>query len=127
MITGKGSRNRPTIFFSAKRRSMLPAFPGPLHEMHVGQDQADHGLEHRHDARDGADVVAPAHADGRLRPSVVTVRCSLLIEGMGLTAARTTRGCPLEMPPRMPPALFERNPWEVMGSLFRAAQDTGGR
>ena len=36
-----------------------------------------------------------------------TLSCSMKIEDVGLNAARTTTGSPVEMPPRMPPALFD--------------------
>ena len=35
---------------------------------------------------------------------------------VGFTATFTTMSCPVEMPPRMPPALFERNPCGVISS-----------
>ncbi len=42
-------------------------------------------------------------------PAASTVRIGLKIELVGLTAKRTTMSCPVEMPPSMPPALFDRN------------------
>jgi len=51
-------------------------------------------------------------------PLLFTVCCSREMEGMGLTATRKTSSCPLAMPPRMPPALLDKNPSGVMGSLF---------
>src|SRR5437868_2031249 len=41
-------------------------------------------------------------------PSESTVRIGFDIELVGLTAKRTTMSCPVEMPPRMPPARFDR-------------------
>ena len=38
--------------------------------------------------------------------STSTVRNALGIEGIGFIAARTRIGCPLDMPPSMPPARF---------------------
>ena len=40
-------------------------------------------------------------------PVTVMVRRGVRIEEVGLTAKRATRSCPVEMPPRMPPAWFE--------------------
>src|SRR3977135_1253280 len=42
-------------------------------------------------------------------PSASAVRIGCKIELVGLTAKRMTMSCPVEMPPRMPPALFDRN------------------
>ena len=42
-------------------------------------------------------------------PDVSTVWRGVRIDEVGLTAKRATIGCPVEMPPRMPPALFDRN------------------
>ena len=36
----------------------------------------------------------------------LTVCCGFAIEGVGFIATRSTIGCPVEMPPRMPPAWF---------------------
>jgi chorismate synthase len=40
--------------------------------------------------------------------AVSMLRRGVRIEDVGLTAKRTTTSCPVEMPPRMPPAWFER-------------------
>src|ERR1700742_2792566 len=37
-----------------------------------------------------------------------TVRRGVRIDDVGFTAKRTTTGCPVEMPPRMPPAWLDR-------------------
>ena len=41
-------------------------------------------------------------------PSTSMVRRGCRIDDVGFTAKRTTTGWPVEMPPRMPPAWFER-------------------
>ena len=43
------------------------------------------------------------------RPCRSTVLRGVRIDEVGLTAKRATTGWPVEIPPRMPPALFERN------------------
>ena len=40
--------------------------------------------------------------------SRLTVSCSWAMEGVGLKAARNTKGMPLVMPPKMPPAWLVR-------------------
>jgi hypothetical protein len=40
-------------------------------------------------------------------PDLVIVARGVRIEEVGLTAKRTTTSCPVEMPPRMPPAWFD--------------------
>ena len=42
-------------------------------------------------------------------PARLIVRRGVRIDEVGLTAKRATTGWPVEMPPRMPPALLERN------------------
>ena len=42
-------------------------------------------------------------------PALLIVRRGLRIDDVGFTAKRATTGWPLEMPPRMPPAWFDRN------------------
>ncbi len=39
-------------------------------------------------------------------PSAVTVSCSLAIDGVGFTAARTRMACPSLIPPSIPPEWF---------------------
>ncbi len=51
-------------------------------------------------------------------PDWSIVSCSILIEGIGLTATRITISSPLDMPARIPPALFVEKPRGVMESLF---------
>jgi len=45
----------------------------------------------------------------RFAPSTSTVRIGRRIELVGLTAKRATMSWPVEIPPRTPPALFDRN------------------
>ena len=58
---------------------------------------------------DGSPVISAVEAD-----SYGDVPSELV----GFIAARKRIGSPVEIPPRMPPALFETNPSGVIGSLF---------
>ena len=69
--------------------------------------------------------VARMPTQGSWRPWVLTMtgspdlsieRRSRRIDEVGLTAIDTTMSCPVEMPPRMPPALFETKPFGVISS-----------
>lgn len=60
----------------------------------------------------------PPMVNGASVFSAVATSCSWAMEGMGLTAARSTIGAPLEMPPRMPPALLRCVRAGSGGSLF---------
>ena len=55
-------------------------------------------------------------------PSRVIVSTGVRIELVGLKPTRSTTGCPVEMPPAMPPALFARNSGALLpgriGSAF---------
>ena len=42
-------------------------------------------------------------------PSRVTVSTGVRMDDVGLNATRTNTGCPVEIPPAIPPALFARN------------------
>ena len=75
----------------------------------VGQHAGDHRLADRHGADADAGVVAPLGPDVRASPVRVTLARGVRIEEVGLTAKRQTTGWPVEMPPRTPPAWFDRN------------------
>src|SRR4030095_10872780 len=50
-------------------------------------------------------------------PFLSTVSRGVRIEEVGFTAKRATTGCPVEMPPRMPPALLDLNPGRSFGRV----------
>ena len=55
--------------------------------------------------------------------SMSTVCCSRPMEGVGFTAMRHMTGAPVEMPPRMPPALLDSTSiWPVSASTFQLSQ-----
>ena len=87
---------------SAARRlpAHLPAMPQESIRQHAG----DHRFADRHGANADARVMAALGDDLRLLAGAVIVRRGARIDDVGLTAKRATTGCPLEMPPRTPPA-----------------------
>src|SRR3982074_1218295 len=84
------------------RLAHLPA----MTQIVIGDDARHHGLADRHGANADAGVVAPLGGDLGLRPMAADGGAG--IDEVGLTTKRQTTGCPVEMPPRMPPAWFER-------------------
>jgi phosphonoacetate hydrolase len=75
----------------------------------VGEDAGQHRLAHRHGADADAGVVAALGQTSTSRRSLVDGPRGVRIDEVGFTAKRATTGWPVEMPPRMPPAWFDRN------------------
>ncbi len=57
----------------------------------------------------------------------VIVFCSLDIDGIGFTAALTTRSSPFEIPASMPPELLLKKPPGTKGSLFSDPNSSAAR
>ena len=78
--------------------------PGPGAAELIGQDNRHHRFAHRHGADADAGIMAAFGDDVGSSPLAVTVLRGVRIDDVGFTAKRTTTSCPVEMPPRMPPA-----------------------
>ena len=83
----------------------------------IHQHQRQHRLGDRRRADADAGIVPAVRVDDdrRRRPCRSSAR-SRRIDDVGLTAIATTMSCPVEMPPRMPPAWFDTNPCGVISS-----------
>jgi len=77
--------------------------PAMAQEM-IGEHAGHHGLADRHRADADAGIVRPFVTMSVSAPLRSTVRRGDRIEDVGFTANRATTGCPVEMPPKMPPA-----------------------
>src|SRR3546814_228408 len=80
----------------------------PVQQLVVGENQRHHRLDDRGAADTDAGVVTTlGHDIGRLA-RLVDRRHGGQDRARRLEATRTTTGWPVEMPPAMPPALFDR-------------------
>ena len=73
----------------------------------VDQDECEHRFGDRRRANADARIVAAMRLDVAALPRVSIVRRGRRMLDVGLIAIDTTMSCPVEMPPSMPPALFE--------------------
>ena len=83
---------------------------GVLAQQVVGQHQRRHGLDDGHGAQPHAGVVPPRNESSRMEPSAWRASMGARTEEVGLKPTRSTMSWPVEMPPRMPPALLEAKP-----------------
>ena len=75
----------------------------------VGEHDRHHGFADRHGTDADTRIVAALGDDLRLvAPAHRWSGAAYRIDEVGLTANRQTTGCPVEMPPRIPPAWLER-------------------
>src|SRR5262245_12044183 len=76
-----------------------------MHQIVVGEHARHHGFPDRHGTNTDAWIVTPGSDDiGVVAIERSTVFRGVSIEEVGLTTKRVTISCPVEMPPRMPPA-----------------------
>jgi hypothetical protein len=98
-----------------------PALPAlrAVQQLVVGQHQRHHRRDHRRAADADAGSWRPLVASWVASPSRVIVSCAVRIELVGLNATRTTTGCPVEMPPAIPPAWLAVNSGAVVARAHR--------